>query len=1032
MKSRLGTGAYFALLALVVLAFEGCGGGAKNSNGCSGANDCPTGALCIAGSCTIDDGDATGDGTNSNGDQDQPTPDEAGLGGDQIAPEDSTLAMDLSIEENCAPDGAIVCFTSGSIASYRKCIAGIWLETKCLAKTCEGVTGVPNSGVQPGLCQGGLGCLLTVCETCPGNTLADPLTATCYSGCADGLGEPHSERCLPGFECANGSCVPASTKSENGETCNADGDCRSGACVRTLVDGKPDSSQKICCAAACKGTCQYCGVGGQCLTLEAGKPDPESCTGEDPSTCGLTGNCGENGDCESWPDGTKCADGTCKDGTEFGVSLCKSGNCQPPSGTLCTDGAICKGTSCGAKDCSQNADCADLTGGSDTWFCRKDPAGGSGFCAKKLDSLTVCQNAAQNNSDGDNSACKSGICATDDFEGHTGSAKICVPASSCNWNGTTVVPENTTYCGGNDFSMTCLGGSWTNKELCLGGPCEAFPGEPNTGFRTKKCVIPVAGCLTACPSCGGFLANGTGCLKECAADSDCRSTFYCDKATKSCTKKASAGIVCSANNQCLDGACVESSSEGTRVCCGESCSGNCRFCAEKADGSWGCTLRNAGSEDGFCSATDTQDPECGHATCSGVGESCSFPGSSQPCNGGQQLCKPAESKLYGYRCNGQGGCEEYVIRDCALGCNAGNDGCQDACTSHASCPDGTFCAATGACLPKLADGDNCTKRSISGMPDDAVCEHGSCTKDNLTLYKDVNGSQTAYNTSGGTDETDDGTTVYYGYYCRPVNGCIDAVNAGGLLNSQTGQVDIGDPVARTYAQNYYRCDEYYRTAQSGVRGYLCNGAQWVLPSTVDPKLKTYCDVSEYRPTNKYPGDGTPNTKGYYPGYKETICEDGVIGGLGTAGCRVVSRSCSPYMHEGGSNEKCFGTNCQACEGSGFCVIKDSDARCLAPSYGCESGSCLVFGYIDSSPTTLYNCQHGSQCQSGLCLKGLHSDGITAVCAALLPEHCPAGFKVVKDYKCYVDGTSPTSSFCTTTCSPFLEKCLGKRCLGILL
>jgi alpha-tubulin suppressor-like RCC1 family protein len=128
---------------------------------------------------------------------------------------------------------------------------------------------------------------------------------------------------------------------ENGETCAAGGDCKSGACV----DG-------VCCNEACTGQCEACNVEGSAGTCGAVTGPPvgsrTACAGGG-DVCGLTCN------------------GTLRDQCEESTLPCGTGTCV---GTMAMQPPLCSGGSCGT---SQPLDCTTTT---DTKMCGADRCAG--------------------------------------------------------------------------------------------------------------------------------------------------------------------------------------------------------------------------------------------------------------------------------------------------------------------------------------------------------------------------------------------------------------------------------------------------------------------------------------------------------------------------------------------------------------------------------------------------------------------------------------------------------------------------------
>ncbi|MCA9520338.1 MAG: hypothetical protein KC609_05175 [Myxococcales bacterium] len=927
--NRRGRVSVFTIAIAVVALLQACGGSSKK--GCSGTSDCETGQVCVNGACVVND-DVVGGDTSVDATDD--------LSSDQ---------SDDGLATTCGTEGEIVCNEAGT--AFRKCVDGEWRNFECPARDCEATPGLANTGLQPGLCDNGVGCVLTTCEACPNHLRVDLTTLECYTSCNDGGGTPHDTRCWPGYSCVEGTCTLAGGK-QPGQSCTDGDECKSGFCVRGLVDGTPSSTTKVCCETECTGTCAYCGSDGKCKTVDPGKPNPESCPSKPIKDCQQTGNCNDKGECELYADDTVCAPATCENDKELEVSTCQGGICKTPTGVDCTKG--CKGNLiCDSDPCVAHSDCTGSLGVD--WFCRKDPTDSNkGICARKRGLLANCDGLSfPSDIDGNNAACLSGNCAPDNFSGH-GPSYICVPDSQCNWLGQKSLALDTIRCSGNDFSMTCTVKAWGSKSDCTSAPCEATTGVPNSGFRSKHCVDG-EGCDATCTACvGGFLADESGCKTSCGADTDCQPDYYCDSQTKACLPRKNDGVACTADRECRNGACVEGADETTRICCSQACTGKCNYCGETNDGTFVCMVRQKGTLDTFCTASNTSDVTCGVSTCSGDDEVCEFPGLNTACPPDPlkpQVCE--NGSLYRWRCDGKGGCERFEYTVCDNGCNSDGSSCKASCTKHSDCTDAdaaTYCSSSGKCLPKLADGINCTNESYSPTARDGVCKSGSCALDTLTLTN-----------SSGT------TTNYNGaYYCRPQGSCIDAMAKDA-------------PMASIRAKNYFVCNGSYDATGKGVKTYVCNGTDWVSPSSGGSSEPNFCNVSALRPSNRYPGDGKKNTAGYWTGYLETLCNEGDLGtgGSNPPGCVESKKDCGAYMHEGGASIKCLGQSCKSTieictKFCGICPIApqtdpqrtstlgwtrlprcedccaygtksvDDDTKCDGPTYSCTAGKCGVF------------------------------------------------------------------------------------------
>jgi hypothetical protein len=207
-----------------------------------------------------------------------------------------------------------------------------------------------------------------------------------------------------------------------GTACTAGGQCGSGFCT----DG-------VCCEVAdCGGPCRTCSLAGTCRDVAAGgDPRPGGCMAEPVSTCGRTGKCDGQGQCQRQPNGATCAPGRCSDAAEAAPSLCQGGKCVGGRAKDCPNGFGCDGAAC-ATACTKDDQCSDST------YCVA-PA-----CKPRHGNGTTCGRAAE---------CSSGWCT----DAHCCFVAECAPG---------------TYCGG--ASGLCI-----NKK---------FPGDPSPCTAGYECV----------------------------------------------------------------------------------------------------------------------------------------------------------------------------------------------------------------------------------------------------------------------------------------------------------------------------------------------------------------------------------------------------------------------------------------------------------------------------------------------------------------------------------------------------------------
>lgn len=272
MKSHLPI-RFLVLSAIAVLAL-GCGssGPRKGAIGtlCSDDSQCDSGLACRYNVCVDPSKGGEADLTqplDTLGSEDSSTPPDTNVSEDQT-PADQNQA-DLGKEGTCSPNGTIECLSESN--AYRICTNGEWSNTTfCNRVPCEAQAGIPASGIRGG-CVAGSGCG-TTCDACPNYFAADPETATCRTSCKDQSGADNDAYCWAQVaRCQDGVCV-AVPKKKQGESCDGDLQCESGACVAAIKDGRFVPGLRVCCQAKCSddpvGTCQGCLVdAGTCQTL---------------------------------------------------------------------------------------------------------------------------------------------------------------------------------------------------------------------------------------------------------------------------------------------------------------------------------------------------------------------------------------------------------------------------------------------------------------------------------------------------------------------------------------------------------------------------------------------------------------------------------------------------------------------------------------------------------------------------------------------------------------------------------------------
>ncbi|VVB52371.1 Uncharacterised protein [uncultured archaeon] len=210
----------------------------------------------------------------------------------------------------------------------------------CVNKTLEETCKKPNMycSLEKCVCNANYAnCNMITADGCETNTLTDTNNCgTCGLACISTTGSMSA--------CVAGKCV--TTKKPNGETCAADKDCASGNCL-------PAQTGKRC---ASKTSCWPCQVinttGTECVDATAGTDPKKECDAEDESTCGKNGQCDGRGNCQMYPSGVVCSDGSCSNNRYNFPGTCNGeGKCVSSRTENCNDGNPCTEDSCSSSGC---------------------------------------------------------------------------------------------------------------------------------------------------------------------------------------------------------------------------------------------------------------------------------------------------------------------------------------------------------------------------------------------------------------------------------------------------------------------------------------------------------------------------------------------------------------------------------------------------------------------------------------------------------------------------------------------------------
>lgn len=234
----------------------------------------------------------------------------------------------------CAAEPASTCGRDGlcdGAGACRKHPDG----TICQAGRCEGATIVDVKQCTAGMCKPAA---TTMCAPFG----CDPAASRCFATCAG------DAQCATGQHCNQLSCGLKPL----GAVCAAKGECASGFCA----DG-------VCCSSACDGACTTCKKAsalGTCTAVAAGVADPHRvCQDAGAKSCGQTGACTANGQCELRDATATCGAESCDATTNRYTALghCSgTGTCVAATTTTCPNLLTCGGIRCKAT-CDNTMDC---------------------------------------------------------------------------------------------------------------------------------------------------------------------------------------------------------------------------------------------------------------------------------------------------------------------------------------------------------------------------------------------------------------------------------------------------------------------------------------------------------------------------------------------------------------------------------------------------------------------------------------------------------------------------------------------------
>jgi hypothetical protein len=874
-----------------------------------------------------------------------------------------------------------VCCDSACNTACKSCIAGTLGVCSNVATNSPDPSGLcaiqdaatcgTNGKCEGGACQkwgSGTPCLPATCPTT--SNLFTPLSA------CDGAGlcvTPGSASCFP-YRCGTSACKA---------TCTADADCLPPAvCNGGSCGLKPNGAicankneclssfceQGVCCETACTGICKSCALTasrGACTNLANGSADIMSrCSDQGAPSCGTDGFCDGRGACRLYGAGTSCAPPSCQSGQSTLVSgrTCNGlGVCQPATNIPCAP-YVCNGATACLAACTRDGDCLPPNiCDPQTSRCGNQKRLGQP-CAANSECLTgnfcvdgVC---CSTNSCALCKACNVGTSAGNCANipaGTPDSMNRCTPnppcgnTGACNGAGVCALASTTVTCA----AATCSGSTYTPASHCNGtGGCAA----------------------STSSSCGSYTCGGDACRTNCAMDSHCVTPFTCQGTppNRNCALKIN-GLMCTAGNQCISGACVDG------VCCGlpsgsTSC-GTCATCNGSAATAGTCTplALGAAAPAGQCPAS----PPCGNTGLCNGASGCQQAAATVPCglpvscNG--TTFQPASS------CSGGGVCNQAATTSCgAYVC--GTNACRTNCTSDAHCANSNlYCdgngTRAGSCVPKKANGAACgaaNECAVGNCTDGVCCTTASCS---ACQSCNVNGTGTCTNVANGSAD--------------PPNCAANGVcgNTGFCVSGACQQqpTSIGCGLAASCSGTTYQPPSFCsgtgtcnQTSTTGCGAYLCGATA----------CRTSCT-----------GDGDCAAGNYCSG--TTCVPKKALGAACGAGNQCVSGNCTDGVCC--STPSC--TTCMACNLNGQGTCSDVPINAPEPHLRCQStgpcgntGACSGNGACQQQPATL-------------------SCGTTVSCVG--STYQPQSF---------CSGGGSCNQMSPISCSPFVCNSAGSACL----
>ncbi|MDP3156201.1 MAG: kelch repeat-containing protein [Archangium sp.] len=455
--------------------------------------------------------------------------------------------------EFLAASGLGAICTSDDECLSRACIDGVCCETTCGGglpdcEACSIAKGSSSDGVCSALAAGRV-CrpstnFCDVSEVCTGTSRSCPpdlhrpaLTPCRAASCQNDVATVAS-KCS-----AMGTC-PLETQSCGAGTCNgaicdgcaADTECansqwcRGGVCALRLVLGSVCSVDRqcqsgvcadaVCCSSPCRGQCEACGPGGQCLPVVGAPIGGRPTCVTNSATC--AGSCdGTNGSSCTYPLVGTCRPEQCVGSQYTAPGTCDgAGGCAAGTSSSCSPGKCTSSNAC-TLECARDSDCsagATCVGQRCTvrGLCTDARQCSSGFCVDGI----CCDRACE------------GTCEACDVAGQAGT---CVPVTGAPHG------RRTDCTGSGICKGTCNG---INRERCSHPTSVCGPPLCVDAKVVNSRCDGRGACVAQEPiSCDPFVCGGGQCPVRCTGDETCAADTTCDAGV--CMARPAGGCGCS-------------------------------------------------------------------------------------------------------------------------------------------------------------------------------------------------------------------------------------------------------------------------------------------------------------------------------------------------------------------------------------------------------------------------------------------------------------------------------------------------------